>query len=68
MGYMASHIATVPTVGFKWYLIFLEGSLRDPVKREIDEHFHDLGYMAGPRHNSDPWLRSDDVPRVGIRT
>jgi hypothetical protein len=47
MGFRASHIATVPSAGFNWYLIFLEGSLRDPVKREIDDHFDELGRKSG---------------------
>jgi hypothetical protein len=49
MTYVASHIATVPSEGYKWYLIFLldDKMLGDPVKKEIDEHFVELGRRAG---------------------
>lgn len=47
MSYIASHLATVPTSGFKWYLIFLEGPLADEIRREIDAHFVTLGREVG---------------------
>jgi hypothetical protein len=47
MSYIASHIATVPTRGFQWYLIFLEGAFADDIKKEIDAHFAMLGREAG---------------------
>ena len=47
MGYIASHIATVPSTGFKWYLIFLEGPFADEIKKEIDAHFLTLAREAG---------------------
>ena len=33
------HIATIPSKGFEWYLIFLEGAFADDIKQEIDAHF-----------------------------
>jgi hypothetical protein len=47
MAYTATHIATVPSSGFAWYLIFVEASLSDPVHKEIDAHFNKLGSTAG---------------------
>lgn len=47
MSLMASHIATVPSSGFKWYMIFLEGPFADEIRREIDAHFITLGREAG---------------------
>jgi hypothetical protein len=47
MSFVASHIGTVPSIGFRWYLIFLEGSFDDPIRREIDEHFRVLGGEVG---------------------
>ena len=47
MSFVASHLGTVPSTGFRWYLIFLEGSFFDPIRREIDEHFAVLGGEAG---------------------
>jgi hypothetical protein len=47
MSYVASHIATVPSTGFRWYLIFLEGPFADEIKKEIDAHFLTLGREAG---------------------
>src|SRR5271169_3607550 len=47
MSYIASHIATVPTRGFQWYLIFLEGPFADDIKKEIDAHFVTLGREVG---------------------
>jgi hypothetical protein len=47
MGYIASHIATVPSTGFKWYLIFLEGPFADEIKKEIDAHFLTLAREVG---------------------
>jgi hypothetical protein len=47
MGYIASHMATVPSSGFKWYLIFLEGPFADEIKKEIDTHFMTLAREVG---------------------
>lgn len=47
MGYIASHIATVPSTGFQWYLIFLEGPFADEIKKEIDAHFFTLAKEVG---------------------
>ncbi len=47
MGYIASHVATVPSTGFKWYLIFLEGPFADEIKKEIDAHFLTLAREVG---------------------
>jgi hypothetical protein len=47
VSYIASNIATVPSVGFKWYLTILEGPFADEIKREIDAHFLTLGRAAG---------------------
>jgi hypothetical protein len=47
MTYIASHIATVPARGFEWYLVFLEGSFSDEIKKEIDAHFVTLGHEVG---------------------
>lgn len=47
MTYIASHIATVPTQGFQWYLIFLESSYEDELHKDIDRHFETLGREVG---------------------
>jgi len=47
MSYIASHIVTVPSSGFQWYLIFLEGAFADEMRKEIDAHFLTLGREAG---------------------
>jgi hypothetical protein len=47
MSYIASHVATIPTRGFEWYLIFLEGPFTDEIKKEIDAHFVTLGREIG---------------------
>jgi hypothetical protein len=47
MSYIASHLATVPSSGFRWYLIFIECPFVDEVQKEIDTHFHRLGQEAG---------------------
>jgi hypothetical protein len=47
MGYLASHVATVPAKGFQWYLIFLESEFADELKREIDSNFATLAREAG---------------------
>ena len=47
MSYVASHIATVPSTGFRWYLIFLEGPFADEIRKEIDAHFLALGREVG---------------------
>lgn len=47
MSYTASHLATVPTSGYRWYLIFIECPFVDAVHTEIDTHFHRLGQEAG---------------------
>ena len=47
MSYIATHIATVPASGFKWYLIFLEGPFADEIRKEIDSHFITLGREVG---------------------
>ncbi len=47
MSYVASHVATVPSGAFKWFLIFLEGPFADEIRKEIDAHFLTLGREAG---------------------
>ncbi|WP_425258452.1 hypothetical protein ACPOLB_23415 [Rubrivivax sp. RP6-9] len=47
MSYIASHLATVPSSGFTWYLIFIECPFVDDVQKEMDAHFHRLGQEAG---------------------
>jgi hypothetical protein len=47
MAYIASNIATVPSTGFQWYLIFLEGPFADEIKKEIDAHFLTLAKEVG---------------------
>lgn len=47
MSYIANHLATVPSSGFRWYLIFIECPFVDEVQKEIDTHFHRLGQEAG---------------------
>jgi hypothetical protein len=47
MSYIASHVATIPSTGFQWYLIFLEGPFADEIKKEIDTHFLTLAREVG---------------------
>lgn len=47
MSYIGSHIATVPSDGFQWYLIFLEDSFNTNLKKDIENHFPVLGREAG---------------------
>jgi hypothetical protein len=47
MGYLASHVATIPKQGFQWYLIFLEAAYADDIKREIDSNFSILAREVG---------------------
>ena len=47
MSYIASHLATVPSSGLRWYLVFIECPFIDEVQKEIDTHFHRLGQEAG---------------------
>ena len=47
MSYIANHLATVPTSGYRWYLVFIECPFVDAVHKEIDTHFQRLGQEAG---------------------
>ena len=47
MSYIASHVATIPSTGFEWYLIFLQGSFTDEINKDIDTHFVTLGREVG---------------------
>lgn len=47
MGYQASHVATIPSARFQWYLIFLEAAYADDIKKEIDTHFTTLAREVG---------------------
>jgi hypothetical protein len=47
MSFVASHLASVPSSGFRWYLLFIECPFVDVVKKEIDTHFVRLGQEAG---------------------
>jgi hypothetical protein len=45
---VASKIGTVPTKGFDWYIIFLEGAFGDAIRDQIDKYFVALGKESGP--------------------
>jgi hypothetical protein len=47
MSFVASDVATIPSRGFRWYLIFLEGAFADTIKTEIDNHFMVLAREVG---------------------
>jgi hypothetical protein len=47
MSYIATDIVTVPTAGFKWYMVFLEDAFEDDLRKEIEKHFLTLGREAG---------------------
>jgi hypothetical protein len=50
MSMIAHRIGSVPTKGFDWYIIFLEGEqLTDEISEQIDKHFTRLGKVAGER-------------------
>ncbi|MCX7098481.1 MAG: hypothetical protein NTV43_11330 [Methylococcales bacterium] len=44
----ASKIGTVPTEGFNWYIVLLEGPFADAIREQIDKYFVTLGKEAGP--------------------
>jgi len=44
----ASKIGTVPTEGFNWYIVLLEGPFADAIREQIDKYFITLGEEAGP--------------------
>ncbi|WP_433965868.1 hypothetical protein [Tunturiibacter gelidiferens] len=44
----ASKIGTVPTIGFDWYIVLLEGPFGDAIREQIDKYFMTLGKEAGP--------------------
>jgi hypothetical protein len=44
----ASKIGTVPTEGFNWYIVLLEGPFADAIREQIDRYFMTLGQEAGP--------------------
>jgi len=47
MGFIVSNVATIPSKGFRWYLIFLETAFADEIKKEIDAHFLTLAREVG---------------------
>ena len=44
----ASKIGTVPTKGFKWYIVLLDGPFGDAIREQVDKYFMTLGKEAGP--------------------
>jgi hypothetical protein len=44
----ASKIGSVPTKGFNWYLVLLEGPFGNAIREQIDKYFITLGKEAGP--------------------
>ncbi|SRR5713101_3275186 len=48
MTMFARKIGTVPTEGFKWYIVLLEGPFVNELREQIDKHFINLGKAAGP--------------------
>ena len=48
MSMVATSIATVPTTGFKWYIVLLEGPFADEIKNQINKYFTTLGKEVGP--------------------
>jgi hypothetical protein len=48
MSMVASKIGTVPTTGFDWYIVLLEGPFANEIREQIDRHFTILGREAGP--------------------
>lgn len=48
MSMVASKIGTVPTKGFNWYIVLLEGPFGDAIRDQIDKYFVALGKEAGP--------------------
>ena len=44
----ASKIGTVPTRGFEWYIVLLEGPFGNEIREQIDKYFTTLGKEAGP--------------------
>jgi hypothetical protein len=49
MSMIAHRIGSVPTEGFDWYIIFLEGPFPDELGEQIDKYFTTLGKEAGER-------------------
>lgn len=47
MTMVASDIATIPTSGFSWYVLFLEDTFNDPIKSELSSNFLELGREVG---------------------
>jgi hypothetical protein len=47
MAMIASDIATIPTTGFNWYVLFLEDRYDDPIKIELSSNFLALGQEVG---------------------
>lgn len=48
MTMVASRMGTVPTEGFQWYLVLLEGPFADAIREQIDKYFITPGKEAGP--------------------
>jgi len=44
---VASDIATIPALGFSWYVLFLEDAFEDPIKAELSANFLALGHESG---------------------
>ena len=43
----ASRIGSVPTEGFEWYVVLLEGQFGDEIRSQIDKYFLQLGKGVG---------------------
>lgn len=48
MSYVASSLATVPSIGFSWYIFFVESMWNDPVGQQLRANFETLGRRVGP--------------------
>jgi hypothetical protein len=47
MTMIASDIATIPATGFDWYILFLEDTYDDQLRRELRDNFVVLGQKVG---------------------
>jgi len=48
MSYVASSLATVPSIGFSWYVFFVESTWNDPIGQQLRANFETLGRRVGP--------------------
>src|SRR5688500_8473917 len=51
MSYIATKIGTIPSAGFCWYILYLEGKVpwNDRIRKELEENFVNLGREVGPK-------------------